>query len=152
MRNDRKFRDCSALYVTCFKIDITTTYFWPPIRFFASHAFKDDLTQLGKNSSPSTTSLHRLLVSFGTLGIETAHFCTSCRHLKLDRKNSRLVSPPASHHELAKSIISSDFRAVFYSFSLCDNFYSESRKFCRTLSSSHDRTTQIHKEIFTVTL
>ena len=30
MRNDRKFRDCSALYVTCFKIDVTTTYFWSP--------------------------------------------------------------------------------------------------------------------------
>ena len=26
MRNDRKFHDCSALYVTCFKIDMTTTY------------------------------------------------------------------------------------------------------------------------------
>ena len=27
-----------------------------------------------------------------------------------------------------------------------------SSKFCRTLSSSQDRTTQIHKQIFTVTL
>ena len=26
MRNDRKFHDCSALYVTCFKIDMTITY------------------------------------------------------------------------------------------------------------------------------
>ena len=47
MRNDRKFRYCSALYVTCFKIDMITMYFWTPIRFFASHALKDDLTQLG---------------------------------------------------------------------------------------------------------
>ena len=30
--------------------------------------------------------------------------------------------------------------------------YSLASKFCRTLSSSQDRTTQIHKEIFTVTL
>ena len=36
MPNNRKFRDCSALSVTCFKIVMTTTYFWPPIRFFAS--------------------------------------------------------------------------------------------------------------------
>ena len=47
MRNDRKFRYYSALYVTCFKIDMITMYFWTPIRFFASHALKDDLTQLG---------------------------------------------------------------------------------------------------------
>ena len=29
MRNDHKFCDCSALYVTCFKTDITRTYFCP---------------------------------------------------------------------------------------------------------------------------
>ena len=34
-RNDRKFCDRSALYVTCFKTDLTRTYFCPPIRFFA---------------------------------------------------------------------------------------------------------------------
>ena len=27
MRNDRKFRDCSALYVIDFKIDMATMYF-----------------------------------------------------------------------------------------------------------------------------
>ena len=48
MQNDRKFRDCSALYVTCPKIVMTTTYFSPQIRFFTSHALKDNLTQLGK--------------------------------------------------------------------------------------------------------
>ena len=31
MRNDRKFCDCSALYVTFFKTDMTRTYFCPPI-------------------------------------------------------------------------------------------------------------------------
>ena len=43
MRNDHKFHDCSALYLTGFKIDMATMYFWPPIRFFASHALKDIL-------------------------------------------------------------------------------------------------------------
>ena len=37
IQNDLKFHDCSALYMTCFKIVMTTMYFWPPIRFFASH-------------------------------------------------------------------------------------------------------------------
>ena len=86
MRNDRKFRDCSALYVTCWKID----------------------RQL-------------------------------CRHLKLARKNSRLVSSPASHHGLANSIISSDLRAVFYSFSLRDNFYPESHSMRRAACFWHDK-------------
>ena len=151
MRNDRQFRDCacSALYVTCFKIDMTTTYFWPPIRFFASHTLKDDLTRFVKNSFHFTLQmkclvsflwkpLHRLFVKFGTLESETAHFCTSCRHLKLARKNSRLVSSPASHHGLAKSIISSDFRAVFYSFSLRDNFYPDSHSIRRAACFWHD--------------
>ena len=31
-RNDCEFCDCSALYMTCFNIVMTTTYFWPPIR------------------------------------------------------------------------------------------------------------------------
>ena len=64
---------------------MTTTYFWPPIRFFASHALKDDLTQVGKISSHSTLQinylfsqlwkpLHRLLVSFGTLGVKRPIF------------------------------------------------------------------------------
>ena len=84
MRNDRTFHYCCALYVTC-KIDMITTYFWPPIRFFASHALKDDLTQVGKISSHSTLQinylfsqlwkpLHRLLVSFGTLGVKRPIF------------------------------------------------------------------------------
>ena len=30
------------------RIVMTTTNFWPPIRYFASHALKDNLTQLGK--------------------------------------------------------------------------------------------------------
>ena len=68
----------------------------------------------------------------------TAHFCTSYRHLKLARKNSRLVSSPASHHGLAKSIISSDFRAVFYSFSLRDNLYLESHSIRRVACFWHD--------------
>ena len=61
MRNDRKFRDCSALYVIGFKIDMATMYFWPSIRFFASHALKDDLTQLGKNSSHFTLQMKYLV-------------------------------------------------------------------------------------------
>ena len=55
------------------KIDMTTKYFWPPIRSFVSHALKDNLTQLGKNSSHFILQmkylvsllwkpLHRLLV------------------------------------------------------------------------------------------
>ena len=50
MRNDCKFRDYSASYVTCFKIDMTkrisdhqSDSLLPP--------FKDDFTQLGKTSS-----------------------------------------------------------------------------------------------------
>ena len=86
-RKDRKVSDCSALYV------MTTTYFWPPIRFFASHALKEYLTRLSKHSSHFTLQInylvsllwrptHRLLVYFGALGSKTAHFCTvfqSCR-------------------------------------------------------------------------
>ena len=124
MRNDRTFRDCSALQVTCFKIDMITTYFWPPIRFFASHALKDDLTQVGIICSHFTLQMkylvslqwkppHRLLVSFGTLESKTAHFC---RHLQL----------------------SSDFRAVFYSFSFRDNFYPESHSIRRAACFWHD--------------
>ena len=30
------------------RIVMTTTNFWPPIRYFVSHALKDNLTQLGK--------------------------------------------------------------------------------------------------------
>ena len=127
MRNDHKFHYCRALYVTCFKIDMITTYFWPPIRFFASHALKDDLTQLSKISSHFTLQikylvsllwkpLHCLLVLFRTFGSKTAHFCTFCRHLKL----------------------SSDYRAVFYSFSLCDNFYPESHSIRRAACFWHD--------------
>ena len=48
MWNDRKFHGCSALYMARFKIVMTTTYFWPLIRFFASHSLKDNLTQFGK--------------------------------------------------------------------------------------------------------
>ena len=33
MWKDCKFHDCSALFVTCFKIVMTTTYFWPQICF-----------------------------------------------------------------------------------------------------------------------
>ena len=72
------------------------------------------------------------------LGAKRPNFCTFCRHLKLARKNSRLVSSPASHHGLAKSIISSDFRAVFYSFSLRDNFYPESHSIRRAACFWHD--------------
>ena len=61
MRNDRKFRDCSAIYVTCWKIDRQ-----------------------------------------------------SCRHLKLARKNGRLVSSPASHHGLAKSATTFILKAIVY--------------------------------------
>ena len=127
MRNDRIFRDCSALQVTCFKIDMITTYFWPPIRFFASHALKNDLTQVGIICSHFTLQMkylvsplwkppHRLLVSFGTLESKTAHFSTFCRQLQL----------------------SSDFRAVFYSFSFRDNFYPESRSIRRAACFWHD--------------
>ena len=127
MRNDRTFRYCCALYVTCFKIDMITTYFWPPIRFFASHALKDDLTQVGIICSHFTLQMkylvsllwkppHRLLVSFGTLESKTAHFSTFCRQLQL----------------------SSDFRAVFYSFSFRDNFYPESHSIRRAACFWHD--------------
>ena len=50
----------------------------------------------------------------------------------LARKNSRLVSSPASHHGLAKSIISSDFRVVFrvvFCFILRTIVYEERRAF-----------------------
>ena len=136
MRNDRTFRDCSALQVTCFKIDMITTYFWPPIRFFASHALKDDLTQVGIICSHFTLQMkylvsllwkppHRLLVSFGTLESKTAHFCTFYRHLQL----------------------SSDFRAVFYSFSFRDNFYPESHSIRRAACFWHDEKITVTKEI-----
>ena len=49
-----------------------------------------------------------------------------CSHHKLARNNSHLVSSPALHHRLAKSLISSNFLVFFYSFSFCDNFYLES--------------------------
>ena len=146
MRNDCKFRDCSALYVTWFKIVITTTHFWLTIRFVTSTHWK-------------TTSLNSLLIthykwniwslcsenhsiasssSSGNLGVKRPIFCTFCRHLKLARKNSRLVSSPASHHGLAKSIISSDFRVVFYSFSCRDYFYLESHSIRRAACFWHD--------------
>ena len=64
-----------------------------------------------------------------------------------DRKNSRLVTSPASHHGLAKSIISSDFRAVFYRFSLCDNFYPESHSIRRATRFWHDEKITVTKEI-----
>ena len=79
--------------------------------------------------------LHHLLVYFGILGSETAHFCTFCRHM-LARKNSRRVSSPASHR--TKSIISSNFRVVFYSFSSRDNFYLESHSIRRAACFWHD--------------
>ena len=143
MHNNRKFRDCSALYVTCFKIDKTTTCFWPPIRLCfprierRSNSTRINFTlQIKYLVSVVKTTPSLLLVLFGTLGSETAHFCTSCRHLNLARKNSRLVSSPASHH--VKSIISSDFRAVFYSFSLHNNFYPESHSMRRAACFWHD--------------
>ena len=127
MRNYPTFRDCSGLHVTCFKIDMITTYLWPPIRFFASHALKDGLTQVGTISSHFSLQIkylvfllwkppHRLPVSFGTFKSKTAHFCTFCRHLQL----------------------SSDFQAVFYSFSSRDNFYPASHCIRRAACFGHD--------------
>ena len=49
-----------------------------------------------------------------------------CSHHKLARNNSHLVSSPALHHRLAKSLISSNLWVFFYSFSFCNNFYLES--------------------------
>ena len=89
-----------------------------------------------KNSTYFYLSL--LWKPLGTLRSETAHFCTFCRHLKLARKNSRLISSPASHHGLTKSIISSDFQAVFYSFSFRDDFYLESHSIQRAACFWHD--------------
>ena len=43
------------------------------------------------------------------------------------------------HHGLAKSIISSDLRAVFYSFSLRENFYPESHGIRRAACFWHDK-------------
>ena len=43
------------------------------------------------------------------------------------------------HHGLAKSIISSDLRAVFYSFSLRDNIYPESHSIRRAACFWHDK-------------
>ena len=54
----------------------------------------------------------------------------------LARKNSRRVSSPASHR--TKSIISSNFRVVFYSFSSRDNFYLESHSIRRAACFWHD--------------
>ena len=79
-----------------------------------------------------------LFVWLGTLESETAHFCTFCRHLKLASKNSRLVSSLASHHGLAKSIISRYFRVVSYSFSFRDNFYLQSHSIRRAACFWHD--------------
>ena len=114
-----RFRDCSALYVTCFKIVMKTTYFWTPIRFFASCALKtislnSAKTLLISHYKWNTRSLccenHSIVCSSssGHLGVKRPIFCTFCR------KNSRLVSSLASHSGLAKCIISSDFQAVFY--------------------------------------
>ena len=69
--------------------------------------------------------------------------------------------------EMAKKIINKQDKSVMLDFftncsDLCQltvaisrrNMYitSLSSKFCRTLNSSQDRTTQIHKEIFIITL
>ena len=47
--------------------------------------------------------------------------------------------------DLCQLTVATSRRTIYIPWSL-------SSKFCRTLSSSQDRTTQIHKEIFTVTL
>ena len=74
----------------------------------------------------------------GHLGVKRPIFARLADMLKLARMNSRLVSSPASHHGLDKFIISSDFRAVFYSFSLRDNFYPESHSIRRAACFWHD--------------
>ena len=65
--------------------------------------------------------------SLGHLGVKRS---ISAR-IKLARKNCHLVPSPASHHGLTKSIILSDFRAAFYSFSFHNNFYIESHSIWR---------------------
>ena len=75
--------------------------------------------------------------SSGRLGVKRPIFACFAGIL-LARKNSRLVSSPASHHGLAKSTISSDFQAVFYSFSFRDNFYLENHNIRRTACFWYD--------------
>ena len=148
MQNDRKFRDCSALYVTCSKTLMTTTHFWPQIRFFASHSLKEDLTQLGKTFVNShykwniwslTCENHSITCSSisGYLGVKRPIFARFA-DIMLTRKNSRRVTSPASRHGFAKSIISSDSWVVFYSFSFRDNFYLESHSTRRAACFWHD--------------
>lgn len=43
MWDNRKLCNCSAIFVACYKIVMTTMHFWP-IRVFASHTLKNDLT------------------------------------------------------------------------------------------------------------
>lgn len=43
MWDNCKLCNCSAIFVACYKIVMTTMHFWP-IRVFASHTLKNDLT------------------------------------------------------------------------------------------------------------
>ena len=139
MQNYHEFCDCSALYVACFKIVMTTTYFWPPIRFFAPHALKDHLTQLDKtllishykwNIWSLCHKNHSITCSSssGYLGVKWPIFACFADILSLpERIVAWSLLQSATHHGLARSIISSDLWMVFYSFSLCDNIHLESR-------------------------
>ena len=42
MWDNRKLCNCSAIFVACYKIVMTTMHFWP-IRVFASHTLKNDI-------------------------------------------------------------------------------------------------------------
>ena len=74
----------------------------------------------------------------GHLGVKRPTFARFADIIKLARENSRLFSSLALHHGLAKSIISSGFRAVFYSFSFRNNFYLESYSIRRAACFWHD--------------
>ena len=111
----------------------------------AQHAVNSVWSILWRPAHPFSLSYGRkhgedtpLKMTFrGTL-VPSAHLCTFCRHLKLARKNSRLVSSPASHPGLTESILLSDFGVVLYSFSFRDNFYLESHSIRRPVCFWHD--------------
>ena len=139
MRNNRKFRDCSALYVHALKLT------WR--QRISDHQSDSLLPTHWKTISlnPAKT----LLISHYKWNI----WSLCCDNYSIACSSSsghwngvkRLVfapladiSSPASHHGLAKSIISSDFRTVFDSFSLRDNIYPESHSIRRAACFWHD--------------
>ena len=92
-----------------------------------SHYKWDFLSLCCENHSIACSS------SSGHLGVKRLIFARLADILSLPE---RIVSSPALHH--VKSIISSDFRAVFYSFSLRDNCYPESHSIRRAACFWYD--------------